>query len=197
MVIWYLHVCAKSLQLCSTLCNLTGCSPPGSSVIKILQARIVEWITISFFRGSSKPRDRTHTSYVSCISRKSFYHWYHLGSHTCKTIIFHSTLSMYTAFHCVKPIAWATSLIYAILCAGNSFITILWMQRLKVIKVHLPGLPSCQIMNLKSKMGAESSHNELMFSKLCIPTWNEVVRNFIIMIQRSCDQLLDILLTSW
>ena len=43
------------------------CSPPGSSVTGILQARILEWFAIPFFRGSSPPRDQTHVSYVSCI----------------------------------------------------------------------------------------------------------------------------------
>ena len=36
-----------------TLCDPMDCSPPGSSVCGILQARILEWVTISFFRGSS------------------------------------------------------------------------------------------------------------------------------------------------
>ena len=39
---------AKSLQLCPTLCNPTGGCPPGSSVSGILQARILEWVAISF-----------------------------------------------------------------------------------------------------------------------------------------------------
>ena len=38
------------------------CSPPGSSVHGILQARILEWVAISFSRGSSRPRDRTPIS---------------------------------------------------------------------------------------------------------------------------------------
>jgi len=38
------------------------CSPPGSSVNGILQARILEWVAISFSRGSSQPRDQTHVS---------------------------------------------------------------------------------------------------------------------------------------
>ena len=40
-------------QLCQTLCNSIDYSPPGSSVHGILQARILEWIAISFSRGSS------------------------------------------------------------------------------------------------------------------------------------------------
>ena len=44
---------AKSLQSCPTLCDLVDCSPPGSSVHGILQARILEWVAISSSRGSS------------------------------------------------------------------------------------------------------------------------------------------------
>ena len=49
-------------QSCPTLCNLVDCSPPGSSVHGILQARILEWVAISFTRGSSGPRDQTQDS---------------------------------------------------------------------------------------------------------------------------------------
>ena len=48
--------CAKSFQLCLTLCDPVDCSPPGSSINGILQARILEWVAISFSRGSSWPR---------------------------------------------------------------------------------------------------------------------------------------------
>ena len=41
------------------------CSPPSSSVHGILQARILEWIAISFSRGSSRPRDRTQVSHIA------------------------------------------------------------------------------------------------------------------------------------
>ena len=43
------------------------CSPPGSSVHGILQARIREWVAIHSSRGFSQPRDRTRVSYVCCI----------------------------------------------------------------------------------------------------------------------------------
>ena len=49
-------------QSCLTLCDLMDCSPPGSSVHGILQARKVEWVAISFPRGSSWPRARTQVS---------------------------------------------------------------------------------------------------------------------------------------
>ena len=44
-------------QLCLTLCDPVDCSPPGSSVHGILQARILEWVAISLSRGASLPRD--------------------------------------------------------------------------------------------------------------------------------------------
>ena len=56
-----LHIKVKVLvtQSGPTLCNLMDCSPPGSSVYGILQARILEWIAIPVCRGPSRPRDRT------------------------------------------------------------------------------------------------------------------------------------------
>ena len=54
-----MRFCVKSLQLCLTLCNSVNCSPPGSPVLGILQARILEWVAMSFSRGSSWPRDQT------------------------------------------------------------------------------------------------------------------------------------------
>ena len=42
-----------------TVCSPMDCNPPGSSVHRILQARILEWVAISFSRVSSQPRDRT------------------------------------------------------------------------------------------------------------------------------------------
>ena len=45
-------VCAHA-QSCLTLCDPMACSPPGSSVHGILQTRILEWVAISFSRGSS------------------------------------------------------------------------------------------------------------------------------------------------
>ena len=48
-------------------------SPPSSSVHGILQARTLEWAAISSSRESSRPRDRTLVSYVSCIDRQVLY----------------------------------------------------------------------------------------------------------------------------
>ena len=52
-------------QSCPTLCDPVNYSPPGSSVHGVLQARILEWVAISFSRGSSPPRDRTQVSHIA------------------------------------------------------------------------------------------------------------------------------------
>ena len=56
---------AQVTQLCLTLCHPMDCSPPGSSVHGILQARILEWVAILFSRGSSQPRDQTQVSHIA------------------------------------------------------------------------------------------------------------------------------------
>ena len=58
-------------QLCLTLCNPMDCSMPSSSVCGTSQARILEWVAISFSRGSFWPRDQTRVSYVG---RQILYH---------------------------------------------------------------------------------------------------------------------------
>ena len=64
-------VCAHS---CSTLCDPMDCSPPGSSVHGIFQARILEQVAISYSRGSSWPRDGSNLHLLSsCIGRQILY----------------------------------------------------------------------------------------------------------------------------
>ena len=58
--------------LCPALGNPMDCSPPGSSVYGIPQARILEWVAIPFSRGSSPPRDGT---WVSCVIGRFFTIW--------------------------------------------------------------------------------------------------------------------------
>ena len=64
-------------QSCPILCNPMDCSLPGSSVHGIFQARILEWVVISFSRRSSQHRDWTQ---VSRIVGRHFYHLSHQGS---------------------------------------------------------------------------------------------------------------------
>ena len=59
-------------QSCPTLCDPVDCSLQGSSVHGIFQARVLEWVAISFSRGSSWPRDRTQ---VSRIAGRCFTVW--------------------------------------------------------------------------------------------------------------------------
>ena len=52
-------------QLFPTLCNSMDCSPPGSSIHEIFQVRVLDWVAISFSRGSSWPRDQTRVSGIA------------------------------------------------------------------------------------------------------------------------------------
>jgi len=64
--------CYLVTESCPTLCNPMNCSPPGSSFHGISQARILEWVAISFSKGSSQPRDQTRVSCVSYIAGRCF-----------------------------------------------------------------------------------------------------------------------------
>ena len=64
---------AKSLQSCPALWDSMECSPPGSSVHGIPQARILEWVDMPSSRGSSWPRDQTCVSYISFTGRQVLY----------------------------------------------------------------------------------------------------------------------------
>ena len=60
----YIGARAKSFQSCLTLCDPLDCSLPGSSVHGIFQAKILEWVAISFSKGSFPPRDQTQVSRI-------------------------------------------------------------------------------------------------------------------------------------
>ena len=68
----YMSEVSEVTQSCPTLCDLMDCNLPGSLVHGILQARVLEWVAISFSRGSSHPRDRTR---VSCTAGGRFTIW--------------------------------------------------------------------------------------------------------------------------
>ena len=67
----------KSLSRVLTPCNPMDCSLSRSSIHGILQARVLEWVAISFSRGSSWPRDQTRVSHI--VGRR-FTEAYHQGS---------------------------------------------------------------------------------------------------------------------
>ena len=61
--------CCWVAKLYPNLCIPMDGSPPGSSVHRISQARILEWVAVSFSRGSCRPRDQT---FISCIAAGFF-----------------------------------------------------------------------------------------------------------------------------
>ena len=69
-----LHHCLVVYSLCCVqlFCDPMDCSPPGSPVDGISQARILEWVVISSLKGSFWLRDWTH---ISCIGKQILYHW--------------------------------------------------------------------------------------------------------------------------
>ena len=71
------HARAKSLQSSRTLCDPMDGSPPGSSVLGILQARILEWVAVPASRGSSRPGDQTCVSCIFCTGRCVLHHQCH------------------------------------------------------------------------------------------------------------------------
>ena len=76
-------VCTKLTMLlhsCLTPWDPMDCSPPGSSVHGISQARILEWVAMPSSGGSSRPRDRTWVSFIPCTGRGVLHHQRHLGS---------------------------------------------------------------------------------------------------------------------
>ena len=72
----------QSLSCVWLFCDTMDGSRPGSSVHGIFQARILDWVAISFSRGSSWPKDQT---YLSCIGRWILYHWATREAWLCHT----------------------------------------------------------------------------------------------------------------
>ena len=62
------YVCVLVTQSCLTLCDPMDCSPPSSSVHRILQARILEWVPVPSSWGSSQTRDQTQASALQADS---------------------------------------------------------------------------------------------------------------------------------
>ena len=103
-------------QSCPTLCDPMDCSLPGSSVHWILQARILEWVAISFSRESSWPRDWTQ---VSCIAgRRRFTVWA-----TRERSV--QTLSHFENFPCLS--AWKWFFLFWFLCAYHRVVVFFFL----------------------------------------------------------------------
>ena len=92
--------------------NPMNYSLPGSSASGIVQSRILEWVAISFSKGSSRPRDQTHVSCVSCIGREILSHQCHWDILPKETLLIRDNSFLETLF------------------------TILQIFRLKTVQVH-------------------------------------------------------------
>ena len=113
-----LEVKVLDAQLCLTLCDPMDCSPPGSSIHGILQARILEWVAISSSRRSSQSRDR---AWVFRITGRFFSIWatregwsYRLsGGYLIKLQVVHLSfqMSVSSAAHTVSS-AWGDVCVY-------------------------------------------------------------------------------------
>ena len=116
-------MCAQS---CLTLCDSVDCSPPGSSVHGILQARILDWVAMSCSRGSSWPRDRTRASFA-------FLHWQAdslpLHCHPGSPFMHSSRLQSMGSLRVGHD--WATSL--------SLFTFLHWRRKWQPTPVFLPG----------------------------------------------------------
>ena len=84
------------------------CRPPDFSVHGISQARMLEWVAVSFSRGSSWPRDQTH---ISCIGWQVLYHWatreaQMFGRHT-KMLVLKIQTYIAGIYCCITYLRWA------------------------------------------------------------------------------------------
>ena len=79
-----LYVCV-SAQLYIAIWDPMDWGLPSSSVHGVLQARILEWVAITYSRGSSRPRDQIHVSCISCTGRWIIYHWATWEAHISST----------------------------------------------------------------------------------------------------------------
>ena len=105
-----------------TLCHPMNCSLPGFTFHGIFQARILEWVAISYSRGSSQPRDLTQVSCFSCSGRWILYHWttwevYHkLSSVQFSYSVMSDSLRPHGLQHAMHPCPSPTPGAYSNLC---------------------------------------------------------------------------------
>ena len=105
-------------QLCLTLWDPIACGLPGSSVHGISQTGIVEWVTISFSRGSSQPRDRSH---VSCIGGSLPLS--HQGSQNCTLLCIKYTCECICTCECMCVWVYVYVWVYECMCTRECMCT--------------------------------------------------------------------------
>ena len=161
-------MCVLVAQLGLTLCDPMDCSPLGYSVHGILQARILEWVSIPFSSGSSQPRDHT---WVPCIAGRFFTIW---TTREAKfllppSFLFHSGLQWIR--WCPPTLGRENQLrrIHWITCSAQNTLTL-------TPRNHIPFQPS-QISHHRISLWASVSYSQLdspspaWFSPLCAPSY--------------------------
>ena len=120
-------------QSCLNLCDSMDCSLPGSSLHGILQARVLEWVAISFSKGSSRPRDWTR---VSRIPGRRFNLWATREAHEeFSSVQFSLSLQPHGLHHARLPCPLPTSGAYS-----NSYSSSWWCILILCLPLLLPPL---------------------------------------------------------
>ena len=159
-----LPVCVSVAQSCLTLCDSMDCSPPGSSVHGILQARILEWVAIPFSGGSSWHRDRTWVSYMASRFLTSVPPGEHSVPVACYklmevhkqrvTHLWHRlTVCIASTWESVKPVLWVIRI----------FLFNLWVWCLLTVSMKLP---QANHLHVKSQVNSHTRHPWQSFPSL-------------------------------
>ena len=106
-------MCLSVSHSCLTLCDPMDCSLQGSSLYEILQARILEWESISLFRRSSRSRDWT---WVFCNAGRCFYHLSSFSSVQFSHSVMSDSLRPYEPQHARPPCPSPTPGVYPNSC---------------------------------------------------------------------------------
>ena len=139
-------------QLCLTLCDPVDCSPPGSSVHGILQARILEWVAIPFSRGSSWPRDWTRLSHTAgrFFRPEEFFRFfwatrgalYSMPSFISASLLFRLPLDISGqdsyGFRAARPIRHPPALTMFVLFGGTSYHQPVLLESLSIMATWFP-----------------------------------------------------------
>ena len=115
-----------------TLCHPVDCRLPGPGVHVIFQARILDWVAISFSKGFFRPRNSTCISCISWIGRWVLYHWHCLGSPVLFCFVFCGGGLLRT-----YNLSGLANIVYLWLNTHTSFPLLLSLQYLQVSEVTI------------------------------------------------------------
>ena len=121
--------CVLVAQECRTLCYPVDCGPPGSSVHGILQVRILEWVAISFSRGSYRPRDWTQHY------RQSLCHLSHEGSLVIMVINKNNNYQVSGAHSVPSTLHRPSHLIFTTVLRSRFYLCPTWMRKSRLREI--------------------------------------------------------------